>query len=490
MDGLPKDLMPLVKWPTYFYQRQREFTRADAWERWFIAANGTGKSLMLYYNVAAYAIGLHPCQFAKPPLRIRIVVPSFDSVEDIALEKLLDEQDIVVRGEVVERLKPLIPHRMIKKGFSKDHRSLDLDNGSYIKWVTEEQGWKLQRGPEQDILGIDEESSERVFDENKRGLRNAKNGGKILGALTPPWEEGKGPTWTKEKVVDASVDDPDIDVFKACMADNPAITDEFIKRFSRGKTQEQIDVQIYGEYPSWGKTIHPFQDRMWNADTCDGHILPIDIPIPKPWDVEWVMAFDWHASKPTAAIWGYVDTDSNLIIIDELDKQLAEDKEIRELSEIYKRIEGKPFDRRRWRRWQDPSARQKYKAINKKFSAWDEFRKHGIITAEGKNYDPEVGISIVNDYLRGNTEDHPRLFVRENCTHVRQYMGNHYWRRTEGDPSGSPDKKWSDYPICIRYILQAVGYKEKYEGGRKKWPLTSYQDVEPKRKVVDLSKFF
>ena len=70
---------------------------------------------------------------------------------------------------------------------------------------------------------MDEESGERVWDENKRGLRNAKNGGKILGALTPPYEEGKGPTWTKDKIIDAELEDLDIEVFKACMADNPAI---------------------------------------------------------------------------------------------------------------------------------------------------------------------------------------------------------------------------------------------------------------------------
>jgi len=484
---VPKDWIPVLSWYKFFYRQQIDFVMSEAWQRWFIAANGTGKTLLLYWQIVAYNLGIHPQQFADLPIRTRILVPSFDLVEEVALVKLLEPQDVVQDGKVIAELGPLLPHSQIKKGYSKDHPGIDFKNGSHIRWVTESQGYKLMRGTEHEILAVDEESDERVFDENKRGLRNAKNGGKILGCLTPPYEEGKGPTWTKEKVVDAAFEDTDIEVFKACMADNPAITETFIKRFSKGKTTDQINVQVFGQYPSWGKTIHPFQDRPWDKEKCDGHLLPIDMTMPDNWEADWVMAFDWHASKPCAAVWGYIDYDGNVIIFDELDSNLAEDKDIRELSEIFKKIEGAPFDRRKWRRRQDPSAKHRYKAIDKKFNAWDEFRKHGIITGEGKNRDPEVGISIVNDYLKGNTVDHPRLFVRENCTRVRQYMSNHYWKRSEGNPQGKPDSKWSDYPICIRYLLQDLGRKEKDQ--RKKWPLTSYQKEE-KKNVVDLGRLF
>lgn len=482
---IPKDWLPVMQWPAYFYKQQRDFIDSDAWQRWFIAANGTGKSLLIYWNVVAYGLGVHPGQksgFPPPPLTIRIVVPSFDNVEQVALVKLLEPHIIQPQGIEIGSL---LPKSMIRKGYSKDHKGIDLKNGSKTIWVTEEQGWRLMRGPEQDILVMDEESGERFFDENMRGLRNAKRkegigiGGKIIGGLTPPYEEGKGPTWTKERIVDAELENPNIEVFKACMADNPSHSPEFIKEWSRGKTKEQIDVQVYGKYPSWGKTIHPFQDRMWNPKTCDGHLLPYDIEMPENWDVDWIMAFDWHASKPCAAVWGYIDKDGNVIFFDELDRNLAEDKDIMELSEMFKKIEGAPFENRKWRRRQDPSAKTRYKAIDKKFNAWDEFRRHGIITGEGKNRDPEVGISIVNDYLKGNTKDHPRMFVRENCKYIRQYFNNHYWKRTQDNPGGSPDKKWSDYPICVRYLLQDLGRKDK--GKKKKWPLVTYDTNETKR---------
>ena len=59
--------------------------------------------------------------------------------------------------------------------------------------------------------------------------------------------------------------DESLAVYTACMADNPAITQDFIDRFSSGKTKEQIAVQIYGQYPSWGDLVHAdFQDTRWD----------------------------------------------------------------------------------------------------------------------------------------------------------------------------------------------------------------------------------
>lgn len=486
---IPTDWIPVMKWRDYFYKQQYQFLLSDAWQRWFISANGTGKSLLFYWNIIAYQLGVHPKQFADVPLTTRVLVPSFDNVREVALVKLLEPQKVVHNGKVIDELGPLLPKSSIKVGFSKDHPGIDLKNGSRIIWVTEVQGWKLERGTEHDILGMDEESGERVWDENKRGLRNAKNGGKILGALTPPYEEGKGPTWTKDKIIDAELEDLDIDVFKACMADNPAISQEFIKRFSKGKTPEQIRVQIFGEYPTWGKIIHyPWQDRMWDKDKVEGHILPMDVHLPEPWEVEWVMAFDWHPSKPCAAVWGWIDSDGDIIFYDELDPQLAENKEIPELAEMFLQLEGIPHTRRKFRRWQDPSAKFKYKGVDKGFNAWDEFKKNGIICTEGKNRDPDVGIGLVNDYLKGNCKNHPRMFVRENCKHLRHSMGNHYWKRTGDDMQGKPDPKWSDFPICVRYILQEVGMKYRPKEQRKKWPLTSYEDTKPKKTIIDLGR--
>lgn len=462
-------------------------------------------------------LGVHPKRVGKPPIKIKSLVPSFDNVEDVALEKLLEAQRVMFPTPISDRQRgwinflkengavldedvengwiligPLMPKSMLLRGkrgeYTKEHRGIELKNGSSLWWSTSEQGWMAQRGFECDVLSLDEEPDERVFDECKRGLRNAKGGGKIIAALTPPYQAGQGPTWTKEKVLEASVGDADIDVINACMADNPAISEEFIGRFSKGKTQKQIDVQVYGKYPAWGDLVHPdFQDRLWDSEKMEGHILPNTTPIPEHWEVDWVMAFDWHPSKPCAAVWGWKDTDGNVVFFDELDKEWAEGKEVVELANAFFDYEGHPHSGRRFRRWQDPSAKTEYKAVVRGFNAWDAFRQNGIVTAPGRNRNPEVGIDIVNQYLRGDQKNHPRVFFFERLRYTRQYMGNHYWKRTEDNPRGKPDPKWSDYPICVRYILQELGWAVKNKKKRK-WPLRSYDPVKPKRQIYDISR--
>jgi len=513
MDGIPAKLLPMMVWPWFYYKQQLQYFNSEAWQTWIIAGNGTGKSLLVYNTLALQMYGLHPRQVGPPPIKIKVLVPSFDYVKDVALAKLSESQRIIFtelsenqkkwvglleEGKVLLQFQeptdesvgfieipPMIPKEDVKVDYSREHKGIELTNGSSIWFVTSEQGWMFQRGGEHDILACDEEGAERVWDELKRGLRNAKGGGKIYAGLTPPYEEGQGPTWTKEKVLDASYEDPQIEVIHACMADNPAITPAFIEEFSKGKTKKQIDVQIYGRYPTWGDLVHPdFQDEIWNPNKVHGHLLENSTPMPENFEVDWVMAFDWHQSKPCAAVFGWVDRSGNLTIFDELDQEVAREKEIGELAEIFKAIEGEPYSARKFRRWQDPAAKSKFHAVQRGFNAWNAFRQNGIVTSAGKNRDPSVGISIVNEYFKGNGKDHPRIFIYERCHNLRRYLKNHYWKRGE-DGVGKPDPKWSDYPICVRYILQEIGNR----GQKQKWPLQSFKKFKEQRRVYDLGAY-
>jgi hypothetical protein len=458
LSEIPKDWLPLFTWPKFFYDQQIQFTSSGKKEVWFIGGNGTGKTLVFYTNLVLQMLGLHPQQLGKPPITVRVLVPSFDNVEKVALEKLLQPQRVVfdklsevqrawveyldrqgallgyVEGESFE-IGPLLPKSILlaHKGFKKEHRGIETKKrygGSSIWWTTTEQGWLSMRGMEQDIEGVDEECGWDEFNQVKRGLRNAKGGGRIYGALTPPYKEGQGPTWTKDKVVDAALVDDEIDVINASMNDNPAITDTYIEWWTRGKTAKQIAVEVYGQYPTWGDLVHPdFQDRVWDAKKIDGHLLRNDVELPKNKEVDWVMAFDWHASKPCAAVFGFIDSDGNITFFDELDRDTAQDKQIDDLADIFRSIEGYPHNNRRFRRWQDPAAKSQYQAVQRGFNAWDAFRKVGIITSAGRNRDPLVGIGMVNEYFRGNTKDHPRIFIYERCKYLRRYLTNHFWKR-------------------------------------------------------------
>ena len=92
---IPIDYLPILTWPKFFYGQQKNFVMSTAWQSWFIAGNGTGKSLLIYTNFVLHLLGLHPLQLAKPPIKIKCLVPSFDYVADVALEKLQSPQNIV-----------------------------------------------------------------------------------------------------------------------------------------------------------------------------------------------------------------------------------------------------------------------------------------------------------------------------------------------------------------------------------------------------------
>ena len=480
----------MLEWVHLHYAKQREFVDAteDYWEIVFLAGNGTGKSHILYWSLCALAMGIHPYQIAPPPLHIKVLLHDFEhGYGKIFTETCLYEQ-YLPDGRVI---KPMLveDQYLVTQWPSRDDKTIKFYNGSTIFFQTSEQKKKQHSGANFDILACDEEAAKPIYDESKRGLRTAKGGGRIYHAFTPPFEEEdkqRGPSWTKFDLIDPFErgEDPDVYVVRASMHENPAITEDFIRKFSKGKTEEQIRIQVYGDYPTWGEMIHPeFQDHMWDPVTKTGHLLPYDIEI--PWrdpDVMFEMSVDWHPSKAPGVVWSFEymrgPNKGDVIFFDEISPNEGKGMTISDCAQAIREHEG--FAATRIARWGDPKMHDKNNALISGFSAWDEFRHCGIRLREANNRNPEVGIAIVNDFLRGKGQtkkDHPRMFIRETCRTLRHNMKNHFWKKKE-DGSGIPDPKFSDYCVNVRYHLQPKSRRveKNLEKGadRWNWPLTSY----------------
>lgn len=484
--GIPQDWMPILEWrKKWHYGKQLRFVDAlkDHWEVLFVAGNGTGKTHILYWSLINLLLGIHPAWQPDPPLRVKVLVNDFEhGLEKIFRETAMESQ-YMPDGTEIGRM---LPHSMVDKYWSRDDKSLYLKNGSVMFFQTSAQEKKLHSGTNFDVLACDEESERQHYDESKRGLRTAKGGGRILHSFTPPFDEAsknKGPTWTKFDLVDPfdKGENKDVYVVKAAMKDNPAITDDFIRKFSRGKTEQQLRIQLYGEYPTWGRLIFPeFEDFMWDARTKTGNLLPWDFEV--PWrdpDVSFEMAVDWHGSKAPAVVWMFEyktgPNNGDLVVFDELAPQAGKGLTISQTSAAIRDIEGHVGTR--IKRYGDPKMRDKSNALITGFNAWDEFRHNGIRLIEGWNRDPYVGYDTIRDYLKGkgkDNKDHPRLFIRENCKTLRHNMKNHY---NVAKPNGlaEPDPKFSDYCVSLKYMVQQKSRKFK-DGMRdiKRWGLTSY----------------
>lgn len=480
--SIPNDWLPVFsEWPALHYVQQRRYVRAleSSKEVIFIAGNGSGKSHIFYWSAAAILMGIHPFQgqIGKPPIRMKILVNDFEhGMQKVAYETLCKPTWV---KSLNRDIGALMPPSMVKRMWTKEDKTLYLNNGSRCEFMTSGQPRKQHSGTNFDVLGCDEEPEEAAYDESKRGLRTAKGGGRILWAYTPPYEEGRGPSWSKYKLFDPweNGELEHVKIIRASMADNPQIDEEYIKWFSQGKTEDQLRVQLHGDFPTWGQMVFPdYEDKIWDYDKCEGHLLPVEWEVPyDDFNYKFEMAVDWHGSKPCAAVWSCEDRDGNVYVYDELRPEVARDKTIYEIADIFREMEGHPHRKIRFSRWADPKMKDKNNALIRGFSAWQEFQNCGIRFAEGYNRQPEVGISVINDFLRGNTKDHPRLFIKKDLTNIRTAMRNHYWvKRPDG--SGDPDPRWSDYPICIRYIIQQKARKAKKGMVRrnKQWGLTSY----------------
>lgn len=487
---VPRDWLPLFEWHSkWHYDKQREFIDAikDYWEVVFCAGNGTGKSHCLYWNGICFAYGIHPHYDVKPPIVIKILINDFEhGYGKIFVDTCLRKQFMPDGTEIG----PMLAKSMIKREPNRDDRTLELVNGSLLFFQTSEQKKKLHSGSNFDILLCDEEPEYQIYDESKRGLRTAKGGGKILHSFTPPFDEetkNKGPTWTKFKLIDQfeKGEDPDIYVVRAAMKDNPAITEDYIRKFSKGKTEEQLKIQLFGEYPTWGKLIFPdFQPYLWDPTSRTGNLLPEDFEI--PWndpDVQFEMAVDWHGSKPPAVIWLFQyltgPNKYDVVVFDELSPQAGKGLTISDTATAIREIEG--WRKIKIKRWGDPKMKDKNNALVTGFNAWEEFRHCGIRLIEGWNRDPYVGYSIINDYLRGkgkNNMDHPRLFIRENCKTLIHNMKNHY-NVPQGDGTAKPDPTFSDYCVNLKYIMLNKSRKIKKNmeriGRYSKWGMTSFE---------------
>ena len=503
MSEIYKDWLPLFEWHKRHYPKQVDFVKAldKYWEVVFCAGNGCGKTAILYWSLITLALGIHPHQIAPPPLRIKILVNDFEhGLEQIFKDTCMASQELS-DGTI---LGPMLPESAVKSLWSRDDRSILFNNGSAFFFQTSEQKKKLHSGTNFDILACDEEQPYQIYDESKRGLRTAKGGGKILHSFTPPFDQEDkqvGPSWTKFELIDKfeKGENPDLYVVRAAMYENPAITQEYIDKFIRGKTEEQIKIQVYGEYPTWGKPVHPgFEDFLWDASKRTGNLLPESFEI--NWndlDLMFEMAVDWHSSKAAAIVWSFEylagPNKGDVVIFDELSPESGKGLTITQVSDAIREVEG--WRNIRIKRWADPKMKDKNNALVTGFNAWDEFRHCGIRFTEGKNRDPGVGISTVNDYLTGKTKknlQHPRLFIRENCRTLRHNLKNHYWQRGNNG-IGSPDPKFSDYCVSMRYIVQEKARKTKKPSDEvKKWPITSYGDnFNYKRQPrLDNSKFF
>jgi len=183
---------------------------------------------------------------------------------------------------------------------------------------------------------------------------------------------------------------------------------------------------------------------VWDEFSAGRHLVsPFDVP--KAWDR--IVVLDHGMTNPTAVLWGAIDYDGNIYIIDEH----YEAGKI--VSHHAKAI--KTRDNSSVKEWLiDPSCQAKNREKNgNQYSVIEEYRDNGLFFIPANN---EVlgGINRVSEYFKSD-----RLKIFKSCTNLIEEIGQYKWQKLKpGSQKNAPEApmKHKDHACdCLRYLISS-----------------------------------
>lgn len=249
--------------------------------------NRVGKTELGAQIVAEVALGKHP---TIQQGEIWSFCPSFDEQKDTTQKKLL-------RYLPEDKIKDRI---WLRKGILKEI-VVDAGNGreSKITFKSYEQGREKAQGAGKVLIWFDEEPPKDLFEE----CFVRQEGGillRILMTMTPV----KGMTWVYDEIY-LKTDNNDYFVSTATWEDNPWLTEEQKAVMRRGLTKEALRVREEGRFMRRVGLVCPWFQRSI-------HVVPMTA-IPQG---DMYLSLDFGFSNPACGLYGKVDYDNNLWIVD------------------------------------------------------------------------------------------------------------------------------------------------------------------------------
>lgn len=295
-----------------------------------------------------------------------------------------------------------------------------------------------------------EEIGERVFQILQSRLRlntvpnrygfivcNPEPGNWIYGKFVKPQEEGT-PLPDHELVEASTFENPYLppDYVQTLLANYPA---EMQKRFLEGRW-DVFENQIYTEFDRKIHVINPFT-------------------IPKEW--ERIVAVDHGMVNPTAALWGAIDFDGNIIIFDEYYSPGVVSNHAKE---IIRKSEGQEISM-----WLiDPSTQAKTREKNgMPWSVMEEYQDYDLFFTPANN-EKLAGINRVKEFLkplanRRHLITHqmpgPKLYIFKNCVNLLWELPQYQWRKLRSlaqRNSSEQARDYNDHAVdSLRYLIMS-----------------------------------
>jgi phage terminase large subunit-like protein len=383
--------------PLAFFQpheKQEPFLAALERVKLFLGGNRSGKTTCgvvddLIQAVDRDALPAHLLPYKRwdPPFFCWIVVPSFDILDSVLLQKLREWAP-----------KAQLHGGDFDSAYEKQRKILRFKNGSWFAFKTFEQDVDKFSGAALHRVHFDEEPPEPIF--NECLMRLIDYDGQAVFSMTPLL----GLSWVFDRLYERRHESKDIAVVEVDMDDNPHLSESAKEAALEGLTDEERAARKEGRFVHFAGMVFPeFKDKLHvtirpDKRTIEKQSVVVGIDPGIRWTGVSFVAFD---DENLALVFDelYVEQHTVPMVADAIHAKLA--------------------------RWGvkpqfyviDPSARNRTQINADAVEA--EFQRHGIYCAHGQN-DRESGILTMKRRLQG---DPPSLLISETCHRLIREIG-------------------------------------------------------------------
>ena len=441
VDGLAESVTSIYSYVPH--PKQCDFHKSYLMEKLFIGGNRSGKTVANVIECIWRITKTHPY---RPDLneidgeiRGRLVCVSFVD----GLEKI-----------ILPLFKKWMPRKFLKnrswdKSYNKYLRTLTLEDGSFIEFMSYDQELEKFAGTSRHFCSFDEEPPRSVWEECL--LRLVDTDGDWWISMTPV----EGLTWVFDLIYQPHQegDRPQTLVLEVSMDDNPHLKqsakDKILANIAdeadREARKEGSFVQIKGlVYKDFDPHVHKREEF---------HLHP-SMRIYTSLDTGWrhPAAWLWHAVEPS----GHITTFHEIVESERTVESLAAEVKAYEAATLG------PLGMEVYVRTGDPAMLQTKEHVGT--SIVGEYAKHGIyIGVEGVPKGPgsvDIGVTKLTQYMRNIIHGRPLWGYTEECRTLEKQMKNMRWEKYDSKkleqkkaPKTTIDKKNDDAPDSLRYFI-------------------------------------
>lgn len=419
------------------HSAQQNFHMSQAKIRAIVTGNQWGKTYAGCMDIAWTVGKCHPYRQltvkGEPyygPVKARDCCVTLKTLRTVLIptyKKIVPRNECILNGK---RFPGLLGGSWSKAWSEKDN-ALHFTDGSFIEFMSYEQGREAFQGSQMHIIRMDEEPKEDIYSENR--ARQITLGTNIIFTLTPL----NYSQWLYNEIYEKSNGGEEVEMFTGATSENPYADPAVLEEMEKGIADPaERAARLRGEFTFVaGRVYKGYGDH----NVCD------PFPIPKGWHR--TIIIDPHPDKATAVNWIAEDGGTGkMYCYREADIE-GDVKHI--CDEIIAKSQGEYINL-----WLiDPSSRQAAK-IHGKGRLLDEFRKYFPSLIEANN-NREIGWEAMKKLIKDDPINGPKLYNFRTCTVTDFQMRNYSWKPPlkSGESRGKPEiyKKNDDHCDNWRY---------------------------------------